>query len=237
MIEENPKSDKWANAGEAYSDEFLAELGVEFEFDALAPKMAQEIRGIGVRYFADIRIFRDDPDREERREEYCRLKRLTADFSELLTQPEYGEVASDLFDAALRLREPPPQTNFPELSEFEKTRGAPYLAELQRLLRLLAEAAEYGVRAYSPQRGRKRNYVVENFARRAAYVWAHMLKRPYTIDYHQGSGVTRAFDFVRTLLNKIDPDVSDTAIVTGMRIAVAELRGLESRRKVTSRKF
>jgi hypothetical protein len=102
---------------------------------------------------------------------------------------------------------------------------------LFRLLRLLESAADDGIKHLSPPKGRKRNYPVENFARRAAFVWAHLLGRPFTVDYNQGVGASRAFVFVRTLLDRLDADVPDAEIITGMRTVIAELRDMKLGRK------
>lgn len=234
MIEEMPKLDKWAIADKAYSDEFLAELGAKFNFDALAPKMAQEIRGVGWRYFADKALDNDDGAmRAETRKEYRALKKQIANFAEFLARPEYVDIASDMYFAALRTGAPPPKTDFPHLSDHEKLRGAPYLAELQRLLKLLDFAAKEGIKSASPPKGRKKNYAIGNFARRAAYVWTDMLGRPFTVDYHKGSGLTPAFEFVQSLVKRLDPTVSDTAIITGMRTHIAQYRKLTLRARET----
>jgi len=228
MADANPKSDKWDIVDAVYSDEFLAKLGAEFNFDALAPKMASEIRVVGWRYLVEQAIDNDDGAmRRQARKEYQALKKQINDFAELLLRPEYADIASDMYFAALRLREPPPKTHIPQLTEFEKTRGAPYLAELVRLLRLLDAAAEDGIKCFSPPKGRKKKYAVENFARRAAYIWTLMLGRPFTIDYHEGAGLTRAFEFVKALLGRIGASVADTAIITGMRATIAQNREFE----------
>lgn len=227
----SPPQGRTAFVAAAYSEEFLSEIGEKFHFDARDPKFAGEIRGIGRRYFADIANFNDDGSRDERRAGYKALKKQIGKFSELLARPEYADIASDLHFAAWRLGEPPPQTEFPQLSKFEKTRGAPYLAEFQRLLNLLDDAAADGIKCFSPQRGRRRNYPVENFARRAAYIWADMLGRPYKLDYHAGAVITPAGDFVCTLLKRLDPEIPEKAIITAMRLIVAEQQELSRARK------
>lgn len=230
VTEENPKSDKWAIVDEAYSGEFLVELGANFNFDALTPKMAQEIRVAGWRYLADTAIDNDDGSMlANSRKEYRALKKQIANFAELLARPEYGDISSDIYFAALRAGAEPPKTDFPHLSEFEMTRGAPYLAELTRLLNLLETAANEGIKNSSPARGRKKNYAVENFVRRAAPIWIEYSGKPFTVDYHKGSGVTQAFDYVKTLIHRLDPDIPEKSIVTAMRAIIAENNKLAER--------
>lgn len=230
MTEANSKSDKWAIVDKAYSDEFLAELGAKFNFNALAPKMASEIRVIGRRYFADAALDNDDGSmRAKSRREYRALKKQIANFAELLARPEYGDISSDIYFAALRAGAEPPTTDFPNLSEFEKTRGAPYLAELFRLLNLLQTAANEGIKNSSPPRGRKKNYAISNFVRRATPIWIEYSGKPLTVDYHQGSGVTQAFEYIKALIHRLDSNIPEKSIVTAMRAIIAENNKLAQR--------
>ena len=89
-------------------------------------------------------------------------------------------------------------------------------------MRLLDNAADKGIEDFAPERGRKRNYPVENFVRRAHYIWVKMLGRPFTVDYHKGSGLTPAFDFVYYLLHHLDDNIPENGIVTAMRKVIAE---------------
>lgn len=230
MTEENPKFDKWAIVDAAYSDEFLGQLDAKFNFEALAPKITQEIRIIGRRYIADAALDDDDGSmRAKSRKEYRALKKKIVKFAELLARPEYGDISSDIYFAALKTGAEPPKTNFPQLTEFEKTRGAPYLAELMRLLNLLETAANDGIKNSSPPRGRKKNYAIENFIRRAAPIWVEYSGKPFTVDYHKGSGVTQAFEFVKALIHRLDPDIPEKSIVTAMRAIIAENNKLAER--------
>ena len=222
MNEKADRSEKQDNPENAYSDEFLRHLGAKFDFDACADDIAFEIRDLEERYFRDLNIFEDQDDSREYREQFRRLKKQITNFAEFLAQAEYADIETDMYFAALRLREPAPKTEFPQLSEHQKKRGAPYLAELIRLLRLLDNAADKGIEDFAPERGRKRNYPVENFTRRAHHIWVKMLRRPFTVDYHKGSGLTPAFDFVYYLLHHLDDNVPENGIVTAMRKVIAD---------------
>ena len=219
MNKQTDISNKQSNTENAYSNEFLRQLGAKFDFNASVEEYAREINDIGERYFRDLSIFKDYGDRRECREQYKRLKKKITNFAEFLAKPEYTDIETDMYFAALRLREPAPKTEFPQLTEHQKKRGAPYFAEL---IRLLDNAADKGLEDFAPERGRKRNYPVENFTRRAHYIWAEMLGRPFTVDYHKGSGLTPAFDFVKYLLHHLDDDIPENGIVTAMRKVIAE---------------
>ena len=214
---------------QAYSDKFLRDLGAQFHFDALSEKIAEEIRMIGWRYLTELVAFDDGQMRTEQRKRYQRLKRQLRKFEELLSDPDFIDVESDMYWAAHRTGEPAPQTNFPELTEFEKTRGAPYLAEFKRLLLILGKAADDGIEAFTPRRGRKRNEALDNFTRRCAFLWEHMLKRRFSVDYHKGSALTGAGQFVKAMLNRLDPSIRDPSIITAMRTYIAWKNELDER--------
>ncbi|MEO0591903.1 MAG: hypothetical protein AAFZ11_15285, partial [Pseudomonadota bacterium] len=67
-----------------------------------------------------------------------------------------------------------------------------------------------------------RNYALENTVRRIAYIWSDMIKRPFTLDYHQGSGLTPAHEFVKTIFAELDPEITEDDVKTSMRRIVAE---------------
>lgn len=102
-------SNNQENAENVYSDEFLRQLGAKFDFDACAEEYAYEIRDIGERYFRDLNIFNDQCDRRKYREQFKHLKKQITNFAEFLAQPEYADIETDMYFAALRLREPAPR--------------------------------------------------------------------------------------------------------------------------------
>ena len=228
--EELPASARSDVVDQAYSEEFLRDLGAQFHFDALSEKIAKEIRIIGRCYLTELIAFDDGQMRTVERKRYQQLKRQVGKFEELLNEPRFVDIESDMYWAAHRTGEPAPQTDFPELTEFEKMRGAPYLAEFKRLLRILDKAADDGTQAFAPRRGRKRNEALDNFARRCAFLWEHMLKRRFSVDYHKGSALTEAGQFVKAMLNRLDPAIRDPSIITAMRTYIAWKNDLDARR-------
>lgn len=49
-----------------------------------------------------------------------------------------------------------------------------------------------------------------------------MLERQFTVDYHQGSGLTEAFAFVNLVVAQIDSAITETEIITAMRTIIKE---------------
>ncbi|PHS21041.1 MAG: hypothetical protein COA85_13425, partial [Robiginitomaculum sp.] len=134
--------------------------------------------------------------------------------------PENHDLPSDMYFGALRLDEQKPQTEFPEITDFEKTRGKPYYLELLRLLRILEAGTDIAIERFSPPFGRRRDYAVEAVVRRSADFWEDGLGKKFTHDYQKGAGLTRSFLFVQRILNGIEP-IDDTKITTAIRSVIA----------------
>lgn len=154
---------------------------------------------------------------------YKPLKKEVSEFRAFLEQQDQDNLVFDLHFAALHRNEPAPDTRFPKITEFEKTNGTPYLFELKRLLSLLEYATDLALEKSTIPKGRKPDYPLASLVRRLAYVWTELLDQKFSIDYHKGSGLTPAFEFVYLIVQRIVPDVRETEIVTAMRTIVAEL--------------
>lgn len=227
-----PLSERSEFLDKAYSDEFLSDLGAQFDFDALGEQMASEIRMIGRHYLIELSAF-DGEMRAEQRKRYQRLKMQVLRFQQFLSDPEL-DIENNMYWAAWRTGEPAPQTDFPQLSEFEKTRGAPYWAELKRLLLLLDQAADHNVERFAPLRGRKRNEALEDFVQRCAFIWEHMLGRRFSLDHHHGIALTEAGQFVTVMINRFDPLIREQSIITAMRNYIAWINELDPKRSRAS---
>lgn len=154
---------------------------------------------------------------------YKPLKKEVSEFRSFLEQRDQDNLVSDLHFAALHRNEAAPDTRFPEITEFEKTNGTLYLLELKRLLSLLEYAADLALEKSTVPKGRKPDYTLVSMVRRLAYVWTDLLGQKFSIDYHKGSGLTPAFEFVRLIVERLVPDIRETEIVTAMRTIVSEL--------------
>ena len=201
-------------------DDIADQLGLEPFAEAVRNELCIAVR----RYALDQKIFASyESDLKSVGADYKALKKKVSDFRAFLEQPEYDDLASDLYWAALHRNETAPQTDFPEITDFERTRGEPYLLELKRLLSLLEAATDIALDKSAVPKGRKPDYPLLGLVRRLAYVWKELLKQKFSIDYHKGSGLTPAFQFVRLVVQRVIPDIRETEIVTAMRTIVAEL--------------
>lgn len=204
------------------TEQFVAEISTRFEIALETSALVDELKQIERRYTVDLRVFNDEATERTLRSNYQSLKSETERFIDLLSAPEYEDLETDLYWAARHKIAPVSDASIPVIGHAQGRPGSSYLAELENLLALLDAAADSGVARFAPVKGRKRKYAVENLVRRLAYVWADMLERPFTVDYHQGSGLTKAFAFVSLVLAQIDSAITETEIITAMRTIIKE---------------
>ncbi|MCA8900379.1 MAG: hypothetical protein KDA53_03940 [Hyphomonas sp.] len=206
------------------SDSVLDDIADQLGLEPFAESVRNELRIAARRYFLDQKIF--GPYEGELKSvgaDYKALKKKVSEFRAFLELPEYSDLSSDLYLAALHRNEAAPQAYFPEITDFERTRGEPYWLELNRLLSLLEDATDIALDNSAVPKGRKPDYPLLGLIRRLAYVWTELLKQKFSIDYHKGSGLTPAFQFVSLVVRRVIPDIRETEIVTAMRTIVSEL--------------
>ncbi len=69
--------------------------------------------------------------------------------------------------------------------------------------------------------GRPRNKGLQGFTEYMWMLWAGELGRPFTLDYHKGSGTSQAFQFVDDMLAPAY-DATESEIITAMRYVIAK---------------
>ena len=210
-------------AERVYDEKFLASLGKKCAFDALDAHRAQELRRIAANYIR-IRLGDDDYAGLKKSEKsYRSLLALTDRFLKTLgdsyRSPDFYNIATEMHICALGRREPLPQKDFPKLTEHQRNLEAHY-RELIRLTELLKATLHAGIERSKTKRGPKRDPATQYLVTMAAEFWSHWLKRKFTIDYHKGSGHSRAYDFVLLLFGPLE-DIAPTSLVTAMRAEIA----------------
>ena len=204
------------------TEQFLAGLRARFEIDIETSALADELKLIVRRYAVDLRVFNDEATERTLRTNYQTLKSETERFRGLLSEPEYDDLETDIYWAARHKIAPVSDANIPVIGHAHEKPGSSYLAELENLLALLDSAADLGTARFAPAKGRKRKYALENLVRRLAYVWADMFGRKFTVDYHQGSGLTEAFAFASVVVAEMDSAITENEIITAMRTIITE---------------
>lgn len=201
----------------------LDDLAARFDFDLSHPDLITQLRFAVKRFAREQIVFADESTERELHRRYKTLKTETARYKALLASPDYEDLEDDLHLAAPYMQAPDNTTNLTRIgSDISSTNS--YLEQLERLLRLIETATDLGISRFKPNKGRKRKVALENLVRRLAYIWNSLLNRPFTVDYHQGSGLTEAFAFVSAIAALVDSDITQTEIVTTMRTVVKERR-------------
>lgn len=211
-----------ADPDKMITEQFLVDLRARFEIAVETSALVDELEPIARRYRVDLRVFSDEATERTLRSNYQTLKSETERFRDMLSAPEYEDLETDLYWAARHKIAPVSDTAIPVIGSAHGKLGSAYLAELEKLLALLDNAADLGIARFAPTKGRKRKYALENLVRRLAYVWADILEWPFTVDYHQGSGLTEAFAFVSLVVAQIDSAITETEIITAMRTIITE---------------
>jgi hypothetical protein len=203
-------------------DAFLQELGDRFGFDALRPDLRQELDYIDRRYRRDLRLFETADDQKAERLRYRALREQIEPLQLMLASPEYADFGSEIY---LTLRTALPDTQVSGLSQLPAVNGAAgkhLLQLMERLLALSAATAANVEQRNAPAKGRKPDYALECLVRNIAYLWKDILQRPFRLDYHKGSVLTEAAEFVIAVAGFVAPDVPQTRLITTMRTIIRE---------------
>jgi hypothetical protein len=212
-----------------YSDDFLTRLGTRFGFDGLEPELALELRRSARFYLAHREQSKADGVNTDR-QEYRALQKAALKFIEIIeAAQDDSDIATDMYITARNLKpgdNPFGITDLPE-SQIEGRNDRHY-RHLLVLTRLLVEAIKHQGDVVKLPSGPRKNVALESLVQSASYFWSRYLGRKFTVDYHQGSGLTEAFQFVRTLLEPFGDIIGDRQIITAMR---AEIKSRNAREK------
>lgn len=203
-------------------DAFLRVLGDRFGFEAFRPDLRQELDYIARRYKRDLGLFDAADDQKTERLRYCQLREQIEALRQMLASPEYEDFGSEIY---LMLRTTPPDERIAGMSQLPAVNGEAgehILQLLERLLQLSAAAAANVEQRNAPAKGRKPDYALECLVRNIAYLWKDILQRPFRLDYHKGSVLTEAAEFVIAVADLVAPDVPQTRLITTMRTIIRE---------------
>ena len=215
------------NAISTFSGAFLKSLGEKFGFDGTKPEIAASIRYAAIGYFAVLGRRKSPDNRKQARREYIQLAKNTRKFLKILENANENGIASDM-EYVAQMESVANKAPLAALNDNAIQRGiSGKYDELIRLLNLLVTAAEHGKENYSAKPGPKIDLALETLVRRAANFWIYELGRKFTIDQHKGSGTTKSFEFIRALASRLNNHISDTEVVTAMRVERENRRKIE----------
>lgn len=201
---------------------FLRALGERFRFDAQQPGMRRELDDLACRYKRDVGIIDNAEPLDKERKSYRKLREQVDALRQMLGTQDFEALDAEIY-LALRLATPrSTESGISRLPVPSGAVGEHLLRLLDELLSLVSQTAVQVEERNAPLPGRKRNYSLENLVRRIAYLWVDILNRPFTLDYHKGSGVTEAFAFAKMIVGVVDPEVAETNLITATRKIVSE---------------
>lgn len=203
----------------AFPESLLHALGERFGFDALRPEIRQQLNHIARRYARDLRLFDNAAEMQVQRTNYRALRERAESFRQLLASPEYEDLGSEIY---LTLRTTIPESGISYLPVPNGDVGEHVLQLLENLLGTVSAAADNVEQRNSPAKGRKPDYALECLVRNIAYLWTDLLNRPFRLDYHKGSALTEAAEFVIAVAGYVAPDVPQTRLITTMRTIIRE---------------
>jgi hypothetical protein len=211
-------------AEHAYTNNFLRQIRSKFNFDALKSEYTVELREIAADYIYWRRLqIRKSPSRKDQRRKYLKLQKFADRFLHQLEQCDKMEIETLLFIGARKLRAPALPGRLIDFSQHKKQKGLPFYREFVQFLEFIKIGADEIAEDYKLPSGRRRNFGLENLTIKSAEFWEKRLGRKFTLDYHGGTGLTKAFEFVRDLVAPLD-DVTDKNIITAMRSEIKERR-------------
>lgn len=216
-----------------FSPDFVRDIASSYNIDTDLESLQHQLIRIGGLYLADCENNLDEL-RVAERQEYQKFLGEIDRFGEALKTEENYDLAPIMQFAAIKRQEPPPQTNFPNTSEFQKSPAAPYYLELVRLLRLLRIGVEDHIAMMQPPKGRKGNSALRNFVLRLSIFWTEGTGRKFSFDHHEGQPLTEAYEFVQRIACRLDPNIPDAQIKTAMRYVIGQRNEWQKRGREAS---
>tara|TARA_R100000005_G_scaffold91812_1_gene64561 strand:+ start:1503 stop:2147 length:645 start_codon:yes stop_codon:yes gene_type:complete len=92
---------------------------------------------------------------------------------------------------------------------------------LDSSLAVVRKVLQDNLEALMNKGGRPRNKGLQGFTEYMWMLWADELGRPFTLDYHRGSGTSQAFQFVNDMLAPAY-DATESEIINAMRYVIAK---------------
>jgi len=203
-----------------YSPDFFEKLASILRCEPFDSEKMNEIRHMAFVYISQTNQENAGPG--ERWPEYRKLVRISEQFIAAITEARERGFASDMADTARLLSKAGPHADFRKLS------GAynPDDIHIQDLLRLADLANMAAKRRARLRPGRKANWQLAILVSIAADFFETDLNLPFSIDHNKPAKPSKAFDFVRSIVEPL-ADVSDQEIITAIRNQLAVRRRLK----------
>lgn len=211
----------YASSREIYTDEFIAELAHDFDFDASSNHVLSRLYEIPFRYHLGNRIDHKGEGLKEARKDYERLQKALVTFQQELEKFHGTGIDMELWEGAKALPMFDPDLDARNYPEFVYKSSIAYYFEFFRYLNFLQLGIHKQIGRLKSVGGRPKRFGLSLAVSYISQFWIIDLNRRYSLDYHQGSGISEAFAFTSRLIQQIEP-VEERKIVTAMRALIKE---------------
>lgn len=211
---------------EYYSDEFIQVLSEEYEFDPTDINVLTEIYEIAHRYVVGNDIAAGDKEYlPGHRKQLLKLQKKFLAFKDEL-EAQGGEYFNlEVSYGARQSGDLNPELDPDDYPGKNFSKNGCYWFEFERYMTFFDVGLDHTIQKNTPRGGRPRNEGLHLSITYIADFWEFDLKRKYTVDHHEGHGLTEAFEFTKKMLSPLD-DIEDVQIITAMRCEIKERREL-----------
>lgn len=208
-----------AQIGRAYTAATIREISERHNFDGSDPQWRHAITSAARRYLS-VKGRQELAEASLPKDKFRamlskKVQRAIETLIDALDDEDHVLVGLEMIGLAKKMR-----VHLPERPGLEN--AVALLPEMRNGLRLLSAALrDMKGSNRTPKRGPKRDLALIRFIDYLRDFWVGRLGRKFTLDYHQGAGVNKAFYFFKDAIRPI-ADVSDTRLVTAMRFVIAD---------------
>lgn len=220
-------SREWSGKNtEIFPADFLEALSCEFAFDAFAPEIKALLDEIPRKLNIARRLGDGREEIREYRKNFERLAQSLDDFLSVYDDLRSIGIDSEIWDGAKKLPGSDPNLSAKNYPEFIYKDSRAYEFELQRYLNFLQIGVYDQIKKLKTPTGRPKDQGLHLAVRHIANIWSLELKRPYTVDYHAGSGVSQAFAFTNRVVQQIE-HTDERRVITAMRAVIKQNADLD----------
>lgn len=205
-----------------YSDDFVDALAQDYDFDCTDINLLTYLYEIPHRYNVANAIHNGDREfQPQNRKNLLKLQAKFKTFKDELYAQGGDRFNLEVSDGAGLCGELNPNLDPDDYPGKAFSKNYCYWFEFERYLKFFEEGLKQTLKNTKPRGGRPKNEGLHNAIHYIASFWEFKLLRKYTLDHHNGKGLTEAYKFTRRLLAPLD-QIDEKQIITAMRAEIKE---------------
>lgn len=211
----------YSKYADVYTDQFITGLARDFDLDENDPLTRERLYEIPYRFHLARRIDDGGKALREMQKEFETLAKRLVSFQEQMHRLDGYGLDSELWHGARMLPSFDPELDSEDYPDFIYKRSIAYRYEFQRYLNFLQLGLDSTIKRMKNPGGRPKDEGLHLAVRYITNFWTFDLNREYTVDYHEGSGISLAFEFTNRLIQQIEK-TDERRIVTAMRTVIRQ---------------